>query len=84
MNNTLVCPVCDQRTRNTCGYGLAAGPIGAYTFCDACDYLIDFMPDSDHIEDEEEMKQLKIKNDAALYYHIECARIQYAHESRLV
>lgn len=40
----ITCPKCGS-TEHTVGYGLAAGPMGTYTFCDGCDALIEFWPD---------------------------------------
>ena len=40
----ITCPFCGSN-EHTVGYGLAAGPMGSYTFCDSCDELIEFTPD---------------------------------------
>lgn len=40
----LTCPKCGSN-EHTCGYGLAAGPMGSYCFCDGCDVLLEFTPD---------------------------------------
>lgn len=47
----LTCPKC-QSTDHTTGYGLAAGPMGSYVFCNKCDELIDFSPDQEGMSDE--------------------------------
>jgi len=47
----VTCPKCGSRD-HTQGYGLAAGPMGAYTFCNACDSLLEFMPDSTYTDEE--------------------------------
>ena len=46
------CQFCGS-TAFTEGYGLAAGPMGAYTYCDGCDRLIAFAPDYDGLSDTE-------------------------------
>ena len=38
----VTCPKCGSNDHMT-GYGLAAGPMGAYTFCQGCDELIEFI-----------------------------------------
>jgi len=38
------CPICDSVERAT-GYGVAAGPIGFYSFCEGCDNLLEFSLD---------------------------------------
>jgi hypothetical protein len=48
----LTCPNC-QSTDHTAGYGLAAGPMGSYVFCNMCNELIDFSPDLCGLDDEE-------------------------------
>lgn len=53
----LTCPKC-KSTDHTQGYGLAAGPMGAYTFCNSCDELIDFTPDLDGLEGTEAYAQI--------------------------
>lgn len=40
----VTCPKCGSN-EHTSGYGLAAGPMGGYTFCDGCDALLEFSPD---------------------------------------
>ncbi len=37
----------------TIGYGYAAGPLGSYTFCDGCDELVEFWPDTEGLSDEQ-------------------------------
>lgn len=49
----LVCPKCGSN-EHTAGYGLAAGPMGSYTFCDGCDILLEASPDLQGMEDEKE------------------------------
>lgn len=71
----LICPICDHLTTAIGGYGFAAGPMGMYIYCDTCDNLIDFMADLNHIDDQEEWNRRRVEEIAALYYHIECARI---------
>lgn len=48
----LVCPKCGSNEHTT-GYGLAAGPMGGYTFCDGCDTLLEFSPDLQGLSKEE-------------------------------
>lgn len=48
----LTCPKCGSNN-HTCGYGLAAGPMGSYCFCDGCDELLEFSPDLQGLELEE-------------------------------
>lgn len=48
----LTCPKCNS-TEHTCGYGLAAGPIGSYCFCDGCEILLEAHPDTEGLEDTE-------------------------------
>jgi rubredoxin len=43
--NTDVCPDCQVQGKY--GYGLAAGGIGAYTYCPQCYRLLQYMPDPD-------------------------------------
>jgi hypothetical protein len=50
----ITCPKCKTRD-HTSGYGLAAGPIGAYTFCNTCDGLLEFSPDSTYEPHEQQM-----------------------------
>ena len=52
----LKCPKCGS-TEHTSGYGLAAGPMGSYTFCDGCNALLEFAPDLEGLP-EEYAKQL--------------------------
>jgi hypothetical protein len=40
----ITCPKCGSN-EHTSGYGLAAGPMGAYTFCNGCETLLEFFPD---------------------------------------
>jgi hypothetical protein len=47
----LTCPKCGG-TDHTQGYGLAAGPMGAYTFCDGCDAMLEFCPDLEGLPEE--------------------------------
>ena len=48
----ITCPFCGSREHTT-GYGLAAGPLGAYTFCDECDELLEFSPDLSGLNEED-------------------------------
>ncbi len=48
----VTCPKCGSN-EHTSGYGLAAGPMGAYTFCNGCDELIEFQPDVEGLSEEE-------------------------------
>lgn len=48
----ITCPNCGTRD-HTSGFGLAAGPMGAYTFCDNCDRLLEFTLDSSYDEEEQ-------------------------------
>ena len=52
----LTCPKCGSN-EHTSGYGLAAGPMGAYTFCNGCDELIEFVFDVEGL-DEAHTKRL--------------------------
>ena len=54
-DDSLSCPLCDCKS-TTFGYGLAAGPMGAYTFCDGCNELIEFFPDTEGMEEEQEKR----------------------------
>lgn len=45
----LICPKCGSN-EHTCGYGLAAGPMGSYCFCDGCDELLEASPDLQGLE----------------------------------
>jgi len=47
----ITCPKCAKRD-NTCGYGLAAGPMGEYVFCNSCDELLEFSLDTSYSEGE--------------------------------
>lgn len=49
--NHLTCPKCGSNDHTT-GYGLAAGPMGGYTFCNGCDELIEIFPDLDGLEED--------------------------------
>ncbi len=40
----LTCPKCGSN-KHSSGYGLAAGPMGGYVFCEGCDSLLEFSPD---------------------------------------
>lgn len=79
------CPVCDAYTTQIGGYGLAAGPMGSYSYCDNCDHLVDYWRDQDGMYDDngdyasedERVKAIRVKDDAAFYYHVECSRIQF-------
>jgi hypothetical protein len=49
------CPDC--KTRNhVSGYGLAAGPMGQYTFCEDCGELLEFDPDVDDFPEDDAAK----------------------------
>lgn len=57
------CPKCGSRKRQD-GYGFAAGPLGAYTFCAAnkCGVLLDCYPDTSGLpEDQAEAARSKAK-----------------------
>lgn len=43
------------------GYGLAAGPLGAYTFCNKCDQLLAYEPDMKGLNGED-AKRLREHN----------------------
>ena len=60
----LTCPKCGSKEHST-GYGLAAGPMGAYTFCDGCDVLLEFTPDLEGLDDERAAR-IQARVDAAL------------------
>lgn len=45
----LTCPKCDSN-KHTCGYGLAAGPMGSYCFCDDCNELLEASPDLEGLD----------------------------------
>lgn len=44
------------------GYGLAVGPMGAYTYCDNCDELLEFSPDLEGVS-EDQAKEIQRKTD---------------------
>jgi len=50
----VTCPKCSSNEHVT-GYGFAAGPLGSYTFCEGCDELIEFAPDTEGLSDEDTM-----------------------------
>lgn len=47
----LVCPKC-KSNEHTCGYGLAAGPMGSYCYCDGCDILLEAHADTEGLPEE--------------------------------
>jgi hypothetical protein len=47
------CPLCGFSGEHESGYGLAAGPMGAYTYCGSCERLIEFSPDTEGMTDEQ-------------------------------
>jgi hypothetical protein len=47
----VTCPKCGSNEHIT-GYGLACGPMGAYTICEGCDALLEFAPDLEGLDDE--------------------------------
>lgn len=47
----VTCPACGSNDHLS-GFGLAAGPMGAYTFCNQCDKLLEFSPDSSYTDEE--------------------------------
>lgn len=47
------CPYCGH-DRMTHGYGYAAGPLGAYSYCDGCNELVDFWPDTEGLSEADE------------------------------
>ena len=48
----LTCPKCGSK-EHTIGYGLAAGPMGGYTYCDGCDELLEFWPELTGLSEED-------------------------------
>jgi hypothetical protein len=56
MNEPLTCPSCGYSGEHNQGYGLAAGPMGSYTFCAACNELLEFIPDFEGIPEETVIK----------------------------
>jgi hypothetical protein len=46
------CPLCGSKNI-TSGYGYAGGPLGAYTFCDDHNELIEYTPDLEGLDEEE-------------------------------
>ena len=46
------CPKCGYSEEHYRGYGLAAGPMGCYTFCGKCNTLLEFSPDLDDLSEE--------------------------------
>ncbi len=48
----VTCPKCGSN-EHQCGYGFAAGPLGSYTFCEGCDELIEFAPDTEGLDEME-------------------------------
>jgi len=53
----LTCPKCGSKDHIS-GYGLAAGPIGFYTFCDNCNVILEFTPDLEGVPEEAAKKIL--------------------------
>jgi len=53
----VTCPKCGSN-EHTAGYGLAAGPMGSYTFCDGCDSMLEFSPDLEGMPPERAEKIL--------------------------
>ena len=59
-----VCPYCGSASHVT-GYGLAAGPLGSYTFCNGCDELIEFTADVDGVSDDHIARLQSMQDDLA-------------------
>lgn len=53
----VTCPKCNSND-HTSGYGLAAGPMAAYTFCNGCGILLEFAPDLEGLP-EDAVKRIK-------------------------
>lgn len=53
----VTCPKCGSND-HTSGYGLAAGPMGFYTFCNGCDVLLEFCPDLEGVPEDRAQKLL--------------------------
>lgn len=47
----VTCPKCGSEEHIT-GYGLAMGQMGAYTVCEGCDLLLEFMPDFEGVPED--------------------------------
>lgn len=47
----IICPKCGCN-EHLSGYGLAVGPMGAYTLCGGCRTLLEFTPDLDDLPDD--------------------------------
>ncbi len=69
----VICPFCGSN-EHTSGYGLAAGPMGAYTFCNDCDELIEFSSDLEGLDDETAVRLKKMESD--LNAKLEIARLK--------
>jgi hypothetical protein len=48
----ITCPYCGSND-HTSGYGLAAGPMGSYTFCNKCNELIEFSADTEGMSEDQ-------------------------------
>lgn len=53
--NYVLCPYCGSDD-HVSGYGLAAGPMGSYTFCNTCDQLISFRADYEGLPEDRIVK----------------------------
>lgn len=51
MTTGIECPWC-RKSNIYRGYGLAAGPMGAYAFCEDCDELVWFQADTQGLSEE--------------------------------
>ncbi len=76
MNVPHICPICDEDTTMTVGFGLAAGGYGQYAYCDNCDNCVEYNSALDDMSEEE--AQATIAREAAhMYYHIQLARLNH-------
>jgi hypothetical protein len=51
----VTCPKCGSNDHIT-GYGLACGPMGAYTLCEGCDAVLELFPDYEGLSEEHEKR----------------------------
>lgn len=63
----ITCPFCGSNEHIT-GYGLAAGPMAGYTFCESCDELIELTIDMDGVDDAtlERLQKMQAEFDARI------------------
>ena len=64
----VTCPFCGS-SDHTSGYGLAAGPMAQYTFCNTCDALIELTVDMDvglTVKQLANLRKLQVEFDARI------------------